>query len=88
MEFSGVICSDRKALEIGELLSKNHGVYRRPKSWELAPKFMCLVINGLASLREGIKHKRGEGGVGFSVSEPLPDDVTIIEKLTVMKPYC
>ena len=49
---------------------------------------MSLVINGLANLREGIKHKRGQGGVGFSVIEPLLDDVTIIEKLTVMKPHC
>ena len=37
--------------------------------------------------REGIKGKRGEGGVGFLVSEPLLDDVTIIKMLNVMKAY-
>ena len=31
--------------------------------------------------RESIKGKRGEGGVGFLVSEPLLDDVTIIKKV-------
>ena len=38
--------------------------------------------------REGIKLKRGEGGVGFLVSETLLDNGTIIKMLIVMTPYC
>ena len=37
--------------------------------------------------RESIKDKRGEGGVGFLVSEPLLDDVAIIKTFNVLKPY-
>ena len=31
--------------------------------------------------------KRGEGGVGFLVSEPLFDDVAIMKSLNVIKPF-
>ena len=36
---------------------------------------------------ESIKGKRKNVGVGFLISEPLLDDVTITKRLNVRKPY-
>ena len=62
------LCSDRKALEIGAVLAKNHiDMIGGQESWELehskifVPGYKCF-----GKPRERIKGKRGEGGVGFS----------------------
>ena len=51
------LCSDKKALEISEVLSKNRiDIIGCQESWELeAPKFLGLVINGLVSLGKELK---------------------------------
>ena len=41
--------------------------------------YIYIIIYRFGKPRERIKGKRGEGGVGFLVSEPLLDDVTIME---------
>ena len=76
------LCSDRKALEIGEVLSKNHiDIVGGQESWELDnSKIYVPGYKWFGKPREGIKGKRGEGGVGFLVSELLMEDVTIIKK--------
>ena len=85
------LCTDRKALEIGKVLSKNHiDIIGGQESWKLKiiPRFTCLRgYKWFGKPRESNKGKRGEGGVGFLISEPLLDDVTITKRLTVMKPY-
>ena len=77
------LCSDRKALEIGEVLSKNHiDIIGGQESWELNSSKIYVPGNKwFGKPRESIQGKRGEGGVGFLVSEPLLDDVTIIKKV-------
>ena len=64
-----VLCSDKKALEIGEGLSKNRiDIVGGQESWELdnsklyVPGYKWFAIG---KPREGIKGKLGEGGVGF-----------------------
>ena len=50
-------CSDRKALEIDEVLAKNHIDIiggQEAGSW-IVPKFLCLVINGLLNLGKELK---------------------------------
>ena len=37
--------------------------------------------------RKGIEGKRGEGGIGFLVSELLVDDVVIIKGVSIVKLY-
>ena len=83
------LCSDSKALEIGEILTKNHiDIIGDQESWELeSSKILVSGYKWIGKPREGIKNKRWEGGVGFLVSESLLDNVTIIEKLNAMKPY-
>ena len=77
------LCSDRKALEIGEVLSKNHiDIIGGQESWELdSSKINVPGYKWFGRPRENVKGKRGEGGVGFLVSEPLLDDVTIIKNV-------
>ena len=77
------LCSDRKALEIGEVLSKNRiDIVGGQESWELDnSKIYVPGYKWFGKPREGIKGKRGEGGVGFLVSEFLIDDVTIIKNV-------
>ena len=77
------LCSDRKALEIGEVLSKNHiDIIGGQESWEIDnSKIYVPGYKRFGKLRESIKGKRGEVGVGFLISEPLLDDVTIIKKV-------
>ena len=77
------LCSDRKALEIGEVLSKNHiDIVGGQESWELDnSKIYVPGYKWFGKPREGIKGKRGEGGVGFLVSELLMEDVTIIKNV-------
>ena len=76
-------CSDRKALQIGEVLSKNHiDILGGQESWELDnSKIYVPGYKWFGKPREGIKGKRGEGGVGFLVSELLMEDVTIIKNV-------
>ena len=83
------ICSDRKAIETGEVLPKNHvDIIGDQESWELdISKTFVPGYRWFGKPRERIKEKRGECGVGFLVSEPLLDDVTIIKMLNVMNPY-
>ena len=82
MEFSR-LCSYRKELEIGEVLSKNHiDIIGGQESWELdRSKIYVPGYKWFGKPRESIKDKRGEGGVSFLVSEPLHNDVTIIRKV-------
>ena len=82
MCFQG-LCNDRKALEIGEVLSKNHiYIVGGQENWEVENSKVCVL--GYACYgrpRQCTKGtcKRGEGGVGFLVSELLMADVTIIK---------
>ena len=71
------LCSNRKALEKGEVLAKNHiDIIGGQESWELdTSKIFVPGYELFGKPREGIKGKRGEGGGGFFVSEPLIDDV-------------
>ena len=77
------LCSDRKALEIGEVLSKNHiDIIGGQESWELDnSKIYVPGYKWFGKPRESIKGKRGEGGVGFLVGEPLLDDVVIMKNV-------
>ena len=75
------LCSDRKAFQIGEVLSTNGmDIIGGQESWELeSSKIFVPGYKRFGKPREGIKVKRGESGVSFLVSEPLVDDVTIIK---------
>ena len=75
------LCNERKALEIGEVLSKNYiDIVGGQESWELDnSKIYVPGYKWFGKPRKSIKGKRGEGGVGFLVSELLIDDVTIIK---------
>ena len=77
------LCSGRKALEIGEVLAKNRiDIVGGQESWELgSSKIYVPGYKWFGKPRESIKGKRGEGGVGFLISEPLLDDVTIIKNV-------
>ena len=61
------LCSDKNALEIGEVLSKNHiDIIGGQESWELDnSKIYVPGYKWFGKPRESIKGKRGEGGVGF-----------------------
>ena len=74
------LCSGRKALEIGEVLSKNHiNIVGGQESWELNnSKIYVPGYKWFGKPREGIKGKRGEGGVGFLAGDLLMEDVIII----------
>ena len=75
------LCSGRKALEIGEVLYKNHiDNIGGQESCELGnSKIYVPGFKWFGKPRESNKGKRGEGGVGFLLSEPLLDDITIIK---------
>ena len=77
------LCSDRKALEVGEVLSKNHiDILGGQESWEVDSSEISVPgYKWVGRPRLGTKGKRGEGGVGFLVSEPLLDDATIIKNV-------
>ena len=61
------LCSDRKALEIGEVLSQNYiDIISSEESWELdSSKIYVPGYKSFGKPREVIKGKRGEGGVDF-----------------------
>ena len=79
------LCSVRKALEVGEVLSKNHiDIIGGQECWELDTGSSKIHVHGYMlfrkpTCRESIKGKRGEGGVGLLVREYLIDDVTTMK---------
>ena len=61
------MCSDRKALQISKVLSKNHiDIVGGQESWELVDSRIYVPgYKWLGKPGEGIKGKRGKRGVGF-----------------------
>ena len=60
------LCNDRKAIEIGEVLSKNHtDIASGQESRELDHSNYVPDYNWFGETRKGVKGKRGKGGVGF-----------------------
>ena len=73
----------KPSYDIGEVLSQNHiDIVGGQESWELDnSKIYGPGYKWFGKPREGIKGKRGEGWVGFLVSELLMEHVTIIKNV-------